>query len=207
MCADHVDKGHGWLSNRRMTPRVPADLCRLSHEQKDALIVALVAEIEAQKDANAALSARMAELEARLKHPPKTPGNSSTPPSRGQKGNRPAKARRAGPRVGSLGRPGGGRKLAAEPDQFVTAKPTHCRHGGTALPADDHVLHGRYDKIDLPPVRPVVTRVERQAGRCPCCGGVTIAPVPEGLTERRLAPASSPRRLICATATPSAISA
>jgi transposase len=67
--------------------------------------------------------------------------------------------------VGSLGRPGGGRKLAAEPDRFVTARPTHCRHCGTALPADDHVLHARYDKIDLPPVRPVV------------------APVPEGLEE------------------------
>jgi transposase len=85
--------------------------------------------------------------------------------------------------VGSPGRPGGGRKLAAEPDQFVTAKPAHCRPCGTALPADDHVLHARYDKIDLPPVRPVVTRVERYAGRCPGCGGMTVAPVPEGLEE------------------------
>jgi transposase len=32
-------------------------------------------------------------------------------------------------------------------------------------------------------VRPVITRVERYAGRCPCCGGVTVAPVPEGLEE------------------------
>jgi hypothetical protein len=45
----------------------------------------------------------------------------------------------------------------------------------------DQVLHGRYDKIDLPPVRPVVTRVERYAGCCSCCGGTTVAPVPEGL--------------------------
>jgi transposase len=166
-----------------MTLRVPANLSRLSHEQKDALIGALLAEIEAQKAANAALSARITELETQRKQPPKTPDNSSTPPSRGQKRNQPAKARREGPRAGSLGRPGGGRKLAAEPDQFVTAKPAHCRHCGTALPADDHVLHARYDKIDLPPVRPVVTRVERYAGRCPGCGGLTVAPVPEGLEE------------------------
>jgi transposase len=73
--------------------------------------------------------------------------------------------------------------LAHEPDQFVTAKPAHCCHCGTALTAGDHVLHGRYDKIDLPPVRPVVTRVERYAGRCPYCDGVTVAPVPEGLEE------------------------
>jgi transposase len=166
-----------------MIPQVPTDLSQLSHAQKDALIVALLAEIEAQKVENAALSARVAVLEARLRQPPKTPDNSSTPPSRGQKGNRPAKAKREGPRAGSLGRTGGGRMLAAEPDQFVTARPTHCRQCGTALAAGDHVLHGRYDKIDLPPVRPVVTRVERYAGRCPCCGGVTLAPVPEGLEE------------------------
>ena len=43
------------------------------------------------------------------------------------------------------------------------------------------MLHARYDKVDLPPVRPVVTRVERYLGRCPCCGGTTLAPMPEGL--------------------------
>jgi hypothetical protein len=46
-----------------MTLRIPADLAQLSPAQKDALIVALLAEIEAQKAENAALSARMAELE------------------------------------------------------------------------------------------------------------------------------------------------
>jgi hypothetical protein len=32
-------------------------------------------------------------------------------------------------------------------------------------------------------VRPVVTRVERYAGHCLCCCGVTLAPVPEGMEE------------------------
>jgi transposase len=36
-----------------------------------------------------------------------------------------------------------------------------CVHCQAALAEADHVLHGRYDKIDLPPVAPVVTRVER----------------------------------------------
>jgi transposase len=80
-----------------MTLRVPANLSQLSHEQKDALIGALLAEIEAQKAANAALSARITALEAKLKQPPKTPDNSSAPPSCGQKGNQPAKAKREGP--------------------------------------------------------------------------------------------------------------
>src|ERR1700733_7704122 len=56
----------------------------------------------------------------------------------------------------------------------------HCK---AALGDADQVLHGRYDRIDLPVVRPVVTRVERYAGHCPCCGGVTLAPVPEGMEE------------------------
>ena len=45
------------------------------------------------------------------------------------------------------------------------------------------MLHGRHDKIDLPAIRPVVTRVERYAGRCRSCGGITVAPVPEGMEE------------------------
>ena len=45
------------------------------------------------------------------------------------------------------------------------------------------MLHGRHDRIDLPVIRPVVTRVERYAGRCRSCGGVTVAPVPEGMEE------------------------
>jgi len=37
---------------------------------------------------NERLTARLAEVEARLAAPPKTPDNSSTPPSRGLKANR-----------------------------------------------------------------------------------------------------------------------
>ena len=56
-----------------------------------------------------------------------------------------------------------------------------CVHCQASLGETDQVLHGRYDKLDLPPVRPVVTRIERYAGHCACCGGVTLAPVPEGM--------------------------
>lgn len=152
------------------------NLNHLSHPEKDALILALWAQVQA-------LTARVAELEAKLNEPPKTPGNSSVPPSKGQKSNQPEKAKRIGPRRGSLGRKGGGRPLVCEPDETVTAKAAACAHCQGALTDDDQVLHGRYDKIDLPVVRPVVTRVERYAGHCPCCGGVTLAPVPEGMEE------------------------
>ena len=157
------------------------DLSQLTHEEKDALIRALWAQVQTLTVQVQTLAARVAELEARLGGPPKTPGNSSLPPSKGQKPNRPEKAKRHGPRPGSLGRMGGGRPLAETPDEIVSAKPVRCARCQAALDEADHVLHGRYDKIDLPPVAPVVTRVERYAGHCRCCGATTLAPVPEGL--------------------------
>ena len=155
-------------------PDLP-DLHHLCHAEKDALIRALWQRL-------AAAERRIAELEA-LGEPPKTPDNSSLPPSKGQKPNQLETAKRVGPREGSLGRKGGGRSLACDPDETVTAKALACVHCQAALTEADQVLHGRYDKIDLPVVRPVVTRVERYAGHCPCCGGVTLAPVPADMQE------------------------
>ena len=69
---------------------------------------------------------RISELEAKLGEPPKTPDNSSLPPSKAQKTNRRDKPRGGGPRQGSLGREGGGRLLACDPDQTVIARPLCC---------------------------------------------------------------------------------
>lgn len=164
------------------------DLSQLSHAEKDALIRALWEALQASERRNAELTARLvaaerriAELEARLGEPPKRPDNSSLPPSRGQKPNRAEKGPRRGPRKGSLGRQGGGRLLAEDPDQTVIAKPAHCQHCGAALADADQHLAQRYDKIDLPPIKPIVTRVERYAGHCSCCGATTLAAVPEGM--------------------------
>jgi transposase len=156
-------------------PELP-DLNHLSHAEKDALIRALWAQVQS-------LTARVAALESKLNEPSKNPENSSLPPSKGQKPNKPEKTKRVGPRPGSLGRKGGGRPLACDPDETVTAKPVACAHCQAVLTDADHVLHGRYDKIDLPVVRPLVTRVERYAGHCACCGGVTLAAIPAGLED------------------------
>src|SRR3954464_4133859 len=71
-------------------------------------------------------------------------------------------------------------QCARTPDPCTTLA---CAHYRAALGEAAQVVHARYDKIELPPVRPVVTRVERYLGRCPCCGGATLAPVPEGMEE------------------------
>ena len=56
-------------------PALP-DVSQLSHAEKDALILALWQRLEAAER-------RIAELEAKLAEPPKTPNNSSLPPSKG----------------------------------------------------------------------------------------------------------------------------
>jgi len=88
-----------------VTPEI--DLSKLSPAEKDALILSLlplVGQLEA------ALS-RIAELEQRLaafERPPKTPDNSSLPPSKGQKANRPT-----GDKPPRKSRPGFGRALGS----------------------------------------------------------------------------------------------
>ena len=154
-------------------PALP-DVTQLSHAEKDTFILALWQRLEEAER-------RIAELEAKLAEPPKTPNNSSLPPSKGEKPNQAERRKRNGPRQGSLGRKGGGRPLARNPDATVVAKALSCVHCRTALTDADQALHDLYDKIDLPPVRPVVTRVERYAGHCPCCDQVSLARVPEGL--------------------------
>jgi transposase len=71
--------------------------------------------------------------------------------------------------------------LTAVPDETVIARAARCQYCKSALADADQTLDARYDKIDLPKVQPVVTRVERYAGRCQCCGRTTLAPVPDGL--------------------------
>jgi len=49
------------------------------------------------------------------------------------------------------------------------------------LPTGGAPPHLVYDRIELPPVRPDVTRVHLHGGRCACCGQRAIAAAPFGL--------------------------
>jgi transposase len=135
----------------------------------------LVALVLAQATQIGTLTARITALEARLNAPPKTPDNSSTPPSKGQKPNRPDR-----PKKPRLGRPGVARALTEHPDRIIEATLAACPHCAYALgPADQPDIHA-YDHIDLPPISPFVTRINRHRGVCPCCGKHIAAPPPEG---------------------------
>jgi transposase len=140
-----------------------------------ALILAQQVQTEAQAAQTGALSARIVELEARLDAPRKTPGPSSLPPSKGRKPNRPER-----PKTPRRGRPGVTRALAAHPDCTIEATLDTCPGCGHALgPADQPDVHAD-DPVDLPPVSPVVTRVHRRRGVCPCGRKRVAAPAPDG---------------------------
>ena len=154
------------------------DLSSLPPEAKDALIRTLWEKYQEMSQRVEQLSQRVSELE---KRPVKTSKNSSKPPSQGFKPNKQRKKKGSERREASVGRAGGGRQLHPQPHQRVVAYLKQCRACGVSMTASSQRLHSRYDKIDLPPIEPIVTRVERYQGECPSCGHYAVAPVPSTL--------------------------
>ncbi len=144
----------------------------LSSEEKDALIRELWQMVQA-------LQADVERLKG--KRPKKTSRNSSLPPAKGFKPNSELPKPSQSERTASVGRAGGGRELSASPDQVVVARVNRCPHCGSALERAQQQLKAVYDRIELPQVRPQVTRVERYGGQCACCQQSYEAPVPVGL--------------------------
>ena len=94
--------------------RLP-DVSSLSHDEKDALIHALWAQVQA-------LMARVAALEAKLGLPPKTPDNSSLPPSQGKKPNRESVLEPTTPRASAVP-PAGKSRPRPDPDPGLEPQP------------------------------------------------------------------------------------
>ena len=136
---------------------------------KDALIAALMARIEA-------LVARVAELEAKLGLPPKTPDNSSLPPSSGQKPSEPSPPKRkARPHAGAH------RPLHPNPTSKRDVFADACQACGADVTGIAQEPCEVYDRVEIPKVEPDVTRVSLHGGICPCCAKRFKAEPPEGL--------------------------
>jgi transposase len=140
------------------------NLKELDDAGKDALIQALWEEIQNLRRA----------LE---KKPRKTAKNSGLPPSQGFKPS--THPRGKSQRSDETG--GGGRPLSESPDTIIQAKVTECIDCGVDLPLAHQQLLERYDKIEIPPIRPLITQVERYGCLCPACGKPQIGIVPESL--------------------------
>jgi transposase len=152
------------------------ELRQLDKEELIDIILRQQEMIEQQARTIERLEARVADLEAKLNEPPKTPRNSSKPPSQGQKANRP-------PRKGKKGKGGTGkaRDLHPDPDRVVEARAESCPDCGHAVDVSDQTLKAVYDRIEIPPVKPDVTRVHQYQTDCPCCGTHVDGIPPEGL--------------------------
>lgn len=145
---------------------------RLSDREKDALLTEQAALIERQV-------ARIAELEALLARPEKTSRNSHTPPSQDRKPSGEAeKKKRRTPRPS---RPGVARHLTEVPDETIKRLATACPRCAAEVSSQRQTCRHRYDYLDIPPIAPVVRRMELFGGRCGACGRRFRAAAPEGM--------------------------
>jgi transposase len=138
-----------------------AVLDSLDREHLIEIILAQAAMIEQ-------LTRRVAELEARLGLPPKTPDNSSVPPSQGRKASAatpPASKRRRRRK----GRSGAHRAMASNPTQIVEMRASCCPHCRADVSSARQWLCEAYDHVELPPIAPEVTRIKLYGGACPNC--------------------------------------
>ena len=156
-----------------MNPKSPAEPSR---EELIALIAALRAE-------NAALKARIAELERRLGL---NSSNSGKPPSSDGL-NKPVRVNSLRERSGK--KPGGQKghkgetlRQVTDPNEVVDHYPSACSMCGARLDPETSVGHSARQVFDLPEPAPLVV-TEHRAHDCQCavCGAKTRAPFPDGV--------------------------
>ena len=127
------------------------------------------------------LQAQLAQTSANSHKPP-----SSDPPTRTSVKMRELSTRQRG---GQPGHRGTTRALlpVAEVDELHVCQPTHCVHCGTLLRGRD-ASPQRHQVTELPPLKPMVIEYQLHALRCGQCGGVTRAPLPDGVSKRAFGP-------------------
>ena len=119
--------------------------------------------------------AELIELVLRLQQPAKTSRTSSKPPSTDRKAQRD-KSRPGGAKPGHEGH---SRALSEDFDRVVDHYPDECPGCRAALPTGlTAETVSEHDKIDLPPIAPLVERHRRLAVSCPSCGLRVVADLP-----------------------------
>src|SRR3954452_10512592 len=154
----------------------PSDFSLLSAKEKDALIAQLLARLGALERENATLKAENATLREKLNLPPKTRDNSSTPPAAGHKSNGETTRKPKGkPHAGAH------RPLHPHPTRRRDVPASHCQHCRADVSSVAQTPVHSYDRIEIPEIKPDVTRVTLLGGICPCCARPFKAAPPAGL--------------------------
>ena len=166
----------GWMA-------APPNFSSLPIAEKYALIATVLsrlAVLEAEhavlRAESAALRAENAALREKLKLPPKTPDNSSTPPSRGHKTSEDDSRK---PKGGAHA--GAHRPLHPHPTSRRDVAAIQCQHCRTDVSQALQTPAQSYDRIEILNIRPDVTRVTLFGGTCPCCRKTFKAEAPTGL--------------------------
>jgi transposase len=131
---------------------------------------ALIRLILSQAEMIERLTKRVAELEAKLNLPKKTPDNSSTPPSKGQKPSAPTASDDADKTEKKRkSHHGAHRPLHPNPTKKRDITACACQHCGANVSGEAQFACEAYDHIEIPPIKPDVTRVTLHGGTCPNC--------------------------------------
>ena len=156
-----------------MTKLPTADeLNQLPREELVALILLLIEEVQTLR----------VEV-AQLKGPPPTSRNSSQPPSRDWKTNRPPKQPKS--QGAQAGHAKMTRPLSETPDRIVVVKPETCAQCGGDLQhvAAQRIL--RRQLTELPEIKPVVIETQQHEVECPACHTVQRGELPADLAATR----------------------
>jgi transposase len=141
------------------------DLARMS---RDELIDKVLADYAKLQQLQAEIEALKLKLE-KGKKPPTNSSNSSQPPSKDQKVNRPPERKRH--RYGSpVGHVKYERKFVTKPDHVVEVKPQVCEHCQTDLSKENGHMVDVHQIIELPEAKAEVIEVRQYATECPDCG-------------------------------------
>jgi transposase len=125
------------------------------------------------------------ELVLRLQRPGKTSSTSSKPPSSDRKPNKQSSK----PGGAKPGHEGHFRAPSETADVTLEHRPELCPHCAAALAADlAAVKETVIEKIDLPEVKPEVTFHRMLAVRCPNCGKLVRAAVPQAAKDGLFGP-------------------
>lgn len=160
------------------------DLAGLDREALVAIVLRLASENLALGEQVRTQAAQIAALEERLGM---NSSNSSKPPSsdgpevRRPRG-RPSKQRQGGQR----GHKGHRRQMVPleQVDVSVPCRPKKCSNCGKCLHGRDRRPR-RYQVLDVPPLRLVVTEYQQHRLKCKRCGTVTAGKLPPGVAEHR----------------------
>jgi transposase len=141
----------------------------------------LTREVEALRADNAKLHGDNAKLRDKLNLPAKTPENSSTPPSQGNKvsveESKRSEGKRRKPHAGAH------RPLHPNPTAKRDVFASSCQHCGAFFLDTPQFVCEAYDHIEIPPIVPHVTRVSLLGGTCQCCARKFKAPPPQDMPK------------------------